>query len=293
MSNASEAFTQTYFPTSQARQIMTEQEKRNYNKEHYQKNRSEILERVRSKYKPKSPSLFNVIPLFKTRANARSKDGVKTKQGDRSANNGQPQPRTRWRRLEWGTLFLQILAMANIYFLITETAHFYLSVDGNGYGAYLKALILEGAVFAFSALLKARSAITGLLHKLMIVLIYAYSVWVLSGSVIHAAFFDQAQIRLQEKIVAELETEVSKKTILRDSYFEENRITLASKMDQALDILKQRIEQSRQILSRSPNTSMIWNTLLTLVMFRVLVMASNLLCLGELSRRYRMKLRTV
>ena len=128
---------------NQTRKSMTDQEKRNYNREHYLKNRPKTLERVKSKYKSKNQSFLNVIPLFKTK-----KEGDELKQ----TSNEPPKKTTAQQktRLESTTLFLYLLAGANIYFLITETANFYASVDGNGIGAYLKALLLEGAVFVFS-----------------------------------------------------------------------------------------------------------------------------------------------
>jgi hypothetical protein len=257
---------------------MTEQEKRKYNKEHYLKNRSVILEKAKSKYQSKNPSVLKVIPLFK----------AESQQLDRPKP-----PKKRPGRLRWGTLFLIALTLANTYFLVTETARFYADFDGSWLPAYLKALILEGSVFALTSLIRAKTSFAGILHKSVIALIYSYSIWAISGSVIQNAYQKQAQISQNQKIVTELELEIAKKIALRDSYFQANRVTLASKIDHVLDLLKQKVEQSRNFLAQSPNSLLVWNTLLTLMLFRVLVVISNLFCLKELRRRYRLKLHTI
>lgn len=257
---------------------MTDQEKRIYNREHYLKNRSELLTKAKSKYKSKNQSPPQVIQLFRTR---------------NQENEGPQAPKRRSIRLEHGTLFLLLLTVANTYFLVTETARFYVVMDGSWLPAYLKALILEGAVFAFSTLVKSRTAFAGILHKLMILLIYSYSIWAISGTVIQDAFQQQAQIEFHKKTVADLESEISKKVALRDAYFQANRITLASRIDQGLSLLKQTVEESRSFLSKSPNMLLVWNTLLTLILFRVLVFISNLFFLRELGRRFRLKMQTV
>lgn len=267
---------------------MTDREKQLYNKNYYKKNSPKILERAKSKRQPKDQSQSNVISLFKTRVK---------KVNDQQAQNPPlvpppVAPITRRFRVSLGTAFLHLLAGANMYFLVTEAARFYGTLEGHGFSAYLKAGILEGAIFVFSSLLKPKDLVMGLLNSLMILLIYSYSVWTISGTVIRESFSDQAQVRFHEKTVLELESEISKKTALRDLYFQENRVTLGSKVDLAINALKTQINQSREFLAHAPNAAMIWNSLLTLILFRVLVMISNLFCLRELARRYRVKLKT-
>lgn len=255
---------------------MTDQEKRNYNKQHYQKNKEAILGKVKSKYKPKKQSNLNVVPLFK-----RSQKTTET------PNTKEPKAT----QLSWGTVFLQVFVAVMSGFLIHETARFYTSVDGTQASAYLKALILEGAVFAF-ALMKARTTFTGGIYKTMILLIYLYSAWAISGSVIQNAYHQHSQMTFHEKAVTELESEIQKRTLLRDTLFGSRRITLAINTDRTLAPLKVKLDSSREALLKLPQATVIWNTLLTLVVFRILVMVTNLLCLRELGRSYKTKLKT-
>jgi len=272
---------------------MTDKEKKTYNKEHYKKNRPVILERVKVRYKTQKKPSENVISLFGDR---------KPKDTQTTTQEKPPVPPTRpsrpiLRSVRLGTLFLYCLAAANTYFLISEMARFYASVEGSGSGipveAYLKALLLEGAVLSLCLMIKTKAVIGTILHGLLIILIYSYSIWAISNLAIQSAFTTKAQVVLSQKRVVELETEVTKKTTLRDTYYQANRITLGSRMDQQLQELKQSLDKTRQLLAQSPAVEMIWNTLISVILFRVLVMLSHLICLRELGRRYRLKPKTV
>lgn len=256
---------------------MTDQEKRIYNQENYRKNREIILERVKAKYVPRKPRSLNVIPMFT----------IKSKGPDRPERRKNKTP-----RLCWGTIFLLVFVAAMTGFLVNETAQYYASVDGTLAAGYLKAVILEGAVFSF-ALMKARSAFTGTIYRLMILLVYAYSAWAISSSVISNAFNQHSKIVFNQKSVAELEAEVMEKVKLRASLVDAKRLTLSHKLDQVLTELKGKLGDGRRSLLSLPASTVLWNTLLSLVVFRVLVMFTNLLCIRELRRRYCMKSRTV
>jgi hypothetical protein len=55
--------------------------------------------------------------------------------------------------------------------------------------------------------------------------------------------------------------------------------------------LKTKLDNSREALLKPPQATVIWNTLFALVVFRTLVMATNLLYLRELGRSYRTRLK--
>lgn len=128
---------------------------------------------------------------------------------------------------------------------------------------------------------KTGRGMSGLFYKFMAILIYSYGVCALSGSVLQTAFSQSSQIGNYSKVVVELETEIAKKTSIRDSYFEERRIILGMKLDRGLDALKQKLELSREILLKTPQPKMVWNILLILVSFRVLAVISNFVLLGD------------
>jgi hypothetical protein len=256
---------------------MTEIEKKNYNKLYYQKNREKILERAKATPAPRRRPLLNVIPLFKNKI---------------EQSISKPTFLKIFFKCSIETLFLQIFVAMMTYFLVSESADFYISVDGNRAGAYLKALILEGAVIAFS-LMRTRSVLLSAAYKGMIVLVYLYSIWAISGSVIHGALKQRTEAALHQKSVQEIEHEIQQKEIIRDRYFQTDRITLARKYDLDLNGLKQKLDETRQSVLKVPNQIVIWNTLATLVVFRILVMLSNVLCVQELGRRHRLRPKTV
>jgi hypothetical protein len=257
---------------------MKRDQKNSYNRDYYLRNKEKILEKARHRAGERKQPTSNVIPLFK----AESSDiGHPVRPSDKSR-----------RRCNSSTLILQILVAAITVFLIKETAHFYKSTDGDEIMAWFRAFLLEGIVFAFS-LMKGRSGLIGFFYKSMAVLIYLCGLWVVSSSVVHTAFHERRQLELHQEALHELEAEISKKTAMRDAFFDTNRITLAVKVDKALEDLKQKLERSRELLIKSPNPLVIWNTLLSLLAFRVLLLISNLACLNELGRRYRFKTRAV
>jgi hypothetical protein len=249
---------------------MDKDEKKNYNRTHYLKNREKLLEKAKARTKETFQPSVNVLPLFK---------GPVVKAFKNSSRENIIAA------LKWETIFLVILVGAMTYFLVTETASFYASIDGKWGNAFLKALILEGAVIAFT-LMKAERAALNFAYKLMIGLVYAYSIWVISGSVIHSALQNQRLFLSHQKSVRELEGEVSKLETLRDHYAKTERVGLVRRYDHSLDSLRQNLVESRRTFVQVPDELMNWNSLFTLVVFRVLVMLSNLLCIRELGRRY-------
>jgi hypothetical protein len=250
---------------------MTKTEKQKYNRENYLKNRENILSKAKSKPKTGDRPVLNIIPIFRNRI---------VPPICRSAS-----PRKRM-RFSWGTVFICILSAAMTYFLISESALYYSSFDGDKANGYFKALILEGAVVTFS-ILKPRTRLLRVSYQLMIAFTYIYSVWVISGVTIGTAFQQDKNLKINQKITLELETEIFKKETLRDRYVENERITLARVVDRELDSLKLKLDRARNPLMQTSSSEVIKTSAITLTIFRVLVMMANLLCLQELSRRFR------
>jgi hypothetical protein len=272
---------------------MTEQEKKQYNKEHYIKNKPVILDRMKSRYKAKKRNSENVVQLFssgKTQAGS-----IQTITQEQESN---PRLKALLGFFRIGTLFLIVLAIANTYFLVNELARYFASVDSGGTSgielqrtAYLKALLLEGSVISLCVMIKVKGVSGKLLRNLVILSIYSFSIWVTSSLAIQNAFLSQAQVNFYQTRVTELESEVTKKTALRDSYFQSDRVTLGTKIDSNLQESKTKLDSIREGLVKSPDVRMIWNTLISLILFRLLIMVSNLLCLRELGKRCRLKLK--
>lgn len=249
---------------------MSKQHKSNYNRTYYSKHKDKILQRAKNRTQLKSGSGFNIFPLF---------------QGEDSTG---PSNRIdkKLRRPSFEILMLTILVLAMTFFLVTESARFYLSTEGSSAEAYLKALILEGAGVAFS-IMRARTWLLGVAYKLMVAAIYAYSVWVVSGSVIHTAIRTQQEVGINQKVAQELEEQILKMESTRDEFWKMRRITLAREYDLALADLRKQLDQARVSIVHLPGSVVIWNTFATLVCFRILVMVSNFFCLQHLGQKHR------
>ncbi len=267
---------------------MTQQEKKIYNQLHYQKNRPIILERVKNRYKSQTPK---VVPLFS------QLDSVKKESRGLERQKEPPErpDRKKWKmpKVKLGTVFLVLLSLADSYFLITEMARYYVSVDsslGHTSGeAYLKAFLLEGGIVSLCWMVKSKSFFLSLMHHFLIAVIYSYSIWVLSNLAIQGAWIAKDQVALLNKRVATLESEIAKKTTLRDVFFQSDRISLGSKVDSQITVLKQSLDATSVTLTQLPPAGMIWNNLVSVVCFRILVMLSNLITLKELGRRFQKK----
>lgn len=267
---------------------MTQQEKKLYNQQHYQKNRPIILERVKNRYKSQTPK---IVPLF-----AQPDSDKKESRGlERQQKPPQHPERKKWKmpKVKLGTVFLVLLSLANSYFLVTEMARYYASVDSSlGHAsaeAYLKAFLLEGGIVSLCWMVKSKSFFLSLMHHFLIAVIYSYSIWVLSNLAIQGAWIARDQVTLLNKRIATLECEIAKKTTLRDGFFQSDRFSLGSKIDSQITVLKQSLDATSVTLTQLPPVGMIWNNLLSLVCFRILVMLSNLITLKELDRRFQKK----
>jgi hypothetical protein len=106
-------------------------------------------------------------------------------------------------------------------------------------------------------------------------LVLDFQCWAISGAVIHGAIKQQAETTFHQKSILEVEREIQQKETMRDRYFQTDRLSLARKYDLELNSLKQKLEEVRKLSIKSPSSIMIWNTLGTLVIFRILVMLSN------------------
>lgn len=261
---------------------MTNQERQAYNREYYKNRREQLLNRSKERYNQTKSSSKNVIPLFADTQKVKALDG-----GTDEIQPGNLPAQKKGRPSGWflGIVSLQLLVAGMTYFLVSETAQFYALYDGGSTAPWLKAVLLEGSVLAFS-LIRSRTKLGNLYQKTMIFLIYSFSVWVVSATALTQASHDHRHVLVYGKMAAEIEREISLQTNLRDSLLKANRISMSMNVEKTLIGLREKLEKSREMRLQKGEVTLIWSTLLSLILFRVLIMGSNLFCLQELKRRY-------
>ncbi|CAM6053596.1 unnamed protein product [Sphagnum tenellum] len=259
------------------------------NREDYNKNKEKILQQARIRYQEKKSRKLkdeNIIPLFPEEVLSPTR---------RESQRGKE-----WRfhipkifsKHNFTLFFFQVLVIGMTYFLMTETAQFYATKDPGGINPWLKAGLLEGAVIAFT-IMGAKGLRKSGFGKVMSFLIYVYTLWVVSGNALTQTDMAHEQRQAHSKEIVALEEEIQKLTQLRDRSFESHRNTLAMKIQQDLLQVRHRKEQLEGTVFSTPNSMLLWNSLLTLVVLRLIVMITNLFCLQELARRYRLRRRGV
>jgi hypothetical protein len=167
---------------------------------------------------------------------------------------------------------------------VSESARFYYSVEGSLTEAWFKALILEGFAVLF-CVTQTRSWLYEVGQKVMLVAIYVYSIWMISGSVIHSTVQQQKELNTAKAITQELTQEISRLESVRNQLWNSDRASLARKYEPTISDLRLKLDQERKKIIQLPSVSTIWNTLATLVAFRVLVMISNFISLSQFSRK--------
>jgi hypothetical protein len=253
-------------------------DKKKYNQEHYRKNKEVILSKAKERYKSKNQGQ-SVIPLFPSKQ-------IDLPTPPPPTPPKRPKSRLWLSKMPWAVVLIGVLVATISGFLFSETAKFYSEFDGQAGSAYLKAFILEGGVIAFSVL-KGRTTVQRFTYRLMVTAIYAYSIWVVSGGVIQKALTQESIFQNNRQVISELEGEIFKISAVRDTYFSAKRLTAGLSVEENLKIFRQKLEKARAGAQGVPNSSVLWNTLLTLVVFRILAMASNLMLLRELGDFFR------
>lgn len=238
--------------------------KRNYNKAYYQKNRSKILKRKRTVEMASKPSKMVSLKPSVVEPPVTSK------------LEGRPL------LVRISGILLGCLIVAMTYFLLRESARFYFTVEGNLAESYLKAFILEGSALAL-CILPTQTPLAKISSRLLIGFIYVYSLWVVSGSVLHKAAASHQEISYRQTAIRELEGDVAKFEAFQKSLWNSDRISAARTYDAVIGGLKLKLESERKGLVQTPKTEVVWNTLAMLVVFRILVILSNLFCLGYAS----------
>jgi hypothetical protein len=255
--------------TVSGRKKVDESKKSEQNKSYYQRNKEKILEKAKLRAQEKVEKPLQLVP----RIEVPKKKGCAQK----------PQGEERSTQSFLGIAMLALLALSMSSFLIHESAKFFASPEESWKLACFKAFILEGAAIAFSVI-RGQTRVMKLIYKLMVLMVYVYGIWVVSGPSVNHALQKHDEIVYLQTTIRELEVEISKKEAVRDSYWKQDRNGLARKYDLAITEMKVRLDVARSKSVQGPNLQILQNQLCSSIGFRILIMAANFLCLQFLGQ---------
>ncbi|MBF0367629.1 MAG: helix-turn-helix domain-containing protein [Oligoflexia bacterium] len=180
-------------------------------------------------------------------------------------------PLQRWS----ATLFTALLVMVSTLLLVAEAKLFY-ARDSNASLALAKAIILEVSVLYLSFSV-GHSFAEKMIKTVMLTILIAYSAYTVSGSLIASAGQSKA---LERSLVSEMELlkqELATKEQKIQTYLEMDRVSMASKLEREKGELFARLtklqDQQRVIVP----SLMGEGNLYSLVLFRILLLAMNVL----------------
>lgn len=182
------------------------------------------------------------------------------------------------------TAMLAFLCIALTTFLLTETARYFIDMEGGGSSAILKAVLCEGVIIAFS-LLRADHIAAKCLHKFVLVGMCLYSLWAISSNVLMQAHREYREHEATRISIKELETDIQSQDALMEKYLTLNWIGAASRAQVKRDVSRQKLLEMRQLSTSLKPPQIVLNSVFNLVFFRLLVMLSNILGVRRLTEK--------
>ena len=250
----------------------TTEQRKEYNRAYYQKNKERLAEKKKQKATP-----------------------TQNEQIQEVSSPSIPPSQTPWRFLRW----LEILAFLTLaifmtLFLVKESANFYLDLNDGPFIAYLKAGIIEGVAVLFS-FSRGKNKIIQWSQRLVVVLLCSLTLWTMSGRMIKSASQDTSKVRTLTQMIHDLESEQQQKEHLRGELLAKGWIGATRKYEKGIDQIRQKLESLREQTSTLEAPHVIMNSLGILIAFRLLIVLSNLICIhrlveqisSEMSRKLR------
>ncbi len=231
--------------------------KKNYNRRYYEMNKVRILQ------KKKNRSRTNVFQLFR-KGPAESSDLSKS---------------------VWFWCFgaLELLALIGLsvimtYFLVKESAGFYLDAQESPVSAYMKAGMIEGiaVLFSFS---RGPSPILRGLQRILVILLCGLTLWTMTGRLVRSAVQNSVHTQSVASVVTDLEQEVAQKERLHEVMIKREWVGSARRYEKGLDTLRRRLSNSRQELGTLQAPEVVMSGLGILIAFRLLIAVANLICI--------------
>lgn len=236
--------------------------RRDYNKRYYEQNKSKIL------LKRKGQGESNMFSL--------TAGATDTKKSNQTL-----------RKVLAATLrFLELTALVCLtaimtYFLIKESAGFYLESNESSASAYIKASMIEltAILFSFS---RSKNQFLRWGQRAVVVMLCGLSLWTMSGKVVKNAAQDSAKVQASLQIIQELEAERNQKEALREQFLSRGWLHRTRLYERGLDQIREKLIVARQAMSAMEAPHVIANSLGVLIAFRLILLISNLICVHQI-----------
>lgn len=174
-------------------------------------------------------------------------------------------------------LLFTCLAVIMTRYLIVESARFYQEGNESIFSAYIKAIMMEltGILFSFSA---GKHRMVNWMQKVVMVFICGFALFTMSYRAIRSTVGDARTFQQVSAAIAQLEREESEKMRLREAMVQREWIGATRKYDQELKDVRRRHDLAVESLRQMDNPSVMFFDLGIMVIFRLLVVMSNIIC---------------
>jgi hypothetical protein len=176
---------------------------------------------------------------------------------------------------------LVILCLCLTLFLMGETIRFFSEMEGWGANAFLKGFLCEGIVVAFS-LFKFRDFFSRCMQHVVLIGMCLYSLWAISSGVIVKAHQEYREYNATRQMITDLEVQIREKDAMTEKYLARDWISAAKSSQNSSDVLKRQLLDLRNRSADVRPPQLILNSVLNSVLFRLIVMMANILCVRRL-----------
>lgn len=225
--------------------------RRDYNKAYYQRNKQRIVQKKRTTLFSKVQSLaFNSRLFF----------------------------------VHLEVVFLLFLVAAMTWYLVHESASFYLDEHESVFSAYLKAGMIEGIAIFFS-FSKSTGKFLNRVQRFVVVFLCGLTLLTMAGRLVKNAVQGTSQFYSVKKQIEALEKERQQKESLQQQMIQRGWIGAARRYEKGLDELRLKLLKSQQEATALASPQVVLNSLGILLLFRFLIVVANLICVHRITER--------
>jgi hypothetical protein len=109
-----------------------------------------------------------------------------------------------------------------------------------------------------------------------------YSLWAISSGVIIKAHREYRELNASRQMIADLEVQIRNKEAMVEKYLARDWIGVARVSQKDSDVLRRKLIDLREHSSEIKPPQLIFNTVFNLVLFRLILMIANILCVRRL-----------
>jgi hypothetical protein len=168
------------------------------------------------------------------------------------------------------------------YFLVAESAKFYLQASERPTAAYLKAGMVEAIaiVFSFSG---GGGSLLRWLQKLLVGLLCGLTLLTMSGPLVRSAVQEVIKVQSASRAIGALNIEITQKELLQKEYVNKGWLGAARRYEKGIDQVRRQLAIQRQSLTTLEVPGVTLNGLGILVAFRLLIVVANLIAVHRLA----------